>query len=262
MRVISNEASGTPSQWYSDCVLIENGILYVKSKWDYEVGKAFGTRIASIERTHQFRKLATSIVQGKSGWAYPRGRADAERCATWALAQPDILAAVPADEEEARIKRLAYRMLLRAGLRDMGLGANWAYADGIRYYPWPLHEDLLVFMREIMNVPPMHESFALRLNGEADTQGLLHAGGWVDATRLRLAVFNDDATARDFTLTVSRGALARHGWTGGCEGATFSVIDTAGELTSVQPRVQETGDGPRIETRLPAFSLLIVTAGD
>jgi hypothetical protein len=257
MRVISNEASGTPSQWYSDCVLIENGILYGKSKWDYEVGKAFGTQIASIERGHQFRKLATNIVQGRAGWAYPRGRADAERCATWALAQPDM----PADEE-ARIERLTFRMHMRAGLRNMGLGANWAYADDMRYYPWPLHEDLLAFMREIMNVPPLHESFALRLNGEADTQGLLHAGGWADATRLRLAVFNDDATDRDFTLTVSRDALARHGWTGGCEGATFSVIDTAGELTSVNPRVQETGDGLRTGTELPPFSLLIMTAGD
>ncbi len=255
MRVISNEASGTPSQWYSDCVLIENGILYGKSKWDYEVGKAFGTQIASIERTHQFRRLAENIVKGTAGWAYPAGRADAERCATWALAQPDMPA-----EEEARIKRLAYRMHLRAGLRNMGLGANWAYADGIRYYPWPLHEDLLAFMREIMNVPPMHESFALQLSGGSDTSALLHAGGWADAARLRLAIFNDDASDADFSLLVSREALAQHGWTGSCANATVHVADTAGEFVAVQTEITEAADGVTIRGSLPPFTLLVLSA--
>ncbi|MBT3290832.1 MAG: hypothetical protein HN380_26035 [Victivallales bacterium] len=256
MRVISNEASGTPSQWYSDCVLIENGILYGKSKWDYEVGKAFGTQIASIERAHQFRRLAANIVQGKAGWAYPAGRLDAERCADWALALPDMPA-----EEEARIRRLSFRMHMRAGLRNMGLGANWAYADDMRLYPWPLPKGLLAFMREIMNVPPMHESFSLRLAGGSDTAGQVHAGGWADATRLRLAVFNDSAAATDISLLVSRGALTRHGWRGSCANASVRLADTAGAFIASPCQIADGTNGITIRGSIPPFALLVVSEG-
>ena len=255
MRVIANEASGTPSQWYADCVLIENGILYGKSKWDYEVGKAFGTQVASIERTHQFLRLAKNIVTGTAGWAYPKGRVDAERCAAWALAQPDM-----PKEEGTRIKRLAYRMNLRAGLRNMGLGANWAYADDVRHFPWPLDENLVAFMSEIMNTVPLHESFALRLAGGSDTAGQAHAGGWADATRLRLAIFNDSASDADVSLLVSRDALTRHGWTGSGTNATVRLADTAGTFVAVEPQIVDGMNGITIRGCLPPFSLLVISA--
>ncbi|HUS80404.1 MAG TPA: hypothetical protein VM283_03990, partial [Armatimonadota bacterium] len=255
MRVIGNEASGSPSQWFADCILIENGILYGKSAWDYEVAKAFGTQIASIERGHLFRKLAELIVQGKAGWAFPTGRADAERFATWALAQPDM----PADEAE-RIERLTFRLHMRGGLRNLGLGAQWAYADGMRYYRWPLPEWLIAFMTELMSVPLVTDSYAVRVGGGSDSEDGVHAAAWADAGRLRVAVFNDNPEPREVKLALDRKALRAQGWAGAGEGAAGFTVDTAAALVETGPGVSADAQTIALTTNVPAFGLAIVTA--
>ena len=126
---------------------------------------------------------------------------------------------------------------------------------------WDFEKGLLAFMREIMNVPPMHESFALRLAGGSDTAGQVHAGAWADATRLRLAVFNDSAAATDISLLVSRGALTRHGWRGSCANASVRLADTAGAFIASPCQIADGTNGITIRGSIPPFALLVVSEG-
>lgn len=254
MRVIANEASGTPSQWFADCILIENGILYGKSVTDYEIAKAFGTQIASIERGHQFVQLAERMLAGDPGWAFPEGRADAERFAAWSMAQTPL----PADED-ARTKELAFRMNVRAGLRTMGLGAQWAYLPDAANGPRPVPEPLIEFMGRLMALPPLQDSFAVRLNGGADAEDGLYAGAWAGEDGLATALFNDTDSPRTFALTVAREALARNGWRGEGTWSGFAV-DSLATLGEVAPELAANDDGVTLTGEIAPFTLLVCEA--
>jgi len=254
MRVIANEASGTPSQWFADCILIENGILYGKSVTDYEIAKAFGTQIASIERGHQFVQLAERMLADDPGWAFPAGRADAERFATWSLAQTPL-----PEGEDARVKELAFRMNVRAGLRTMGLGAQWAYVPDARYGPRPVPARLVEFMGRLMGLPPLQESFTVRLNGGADADDGLYAGAWAGPDGLAVAVLNDMDAPRTFTLTVAAEALARNGWRGEPTWSGFTV-DSLAALSEVGPQVSTNDAGMTLTGEIAPFTLLVCEA--
>jgi len=255
MRVISNEASGTPSQWFADCILIENGILYGKSVWDYEVAKAFGTQIASIERGHLFIRAAERLLGGEGGWPSAHGLADAGRFAEWSMATT----ALPEDEE-TRVNELAFRLNMRAGLRTMGLGANWAYVTDARYGPRPVPEPLIEVMTQLMAIPPLHESFAVRLDGESDAEDGLYAGAWANGGSLRVAVFNDTPEARAFTLAIDADALARHGWSGEAGAWSGFTVDSLAELREVLPAASANAEGVNIAHELAPFTLLVCEA--
>ena len=257
MRVIANEAFGTPSQWFADCVLIENGILYGKSEWDYEIAKAFGTQVASIERAHLYKRFVDTAAQGKPGWPSAGGREYAMRYVRWALAQPDA----PADMK-ARSAWLWHRLHLRGGLYCLGLGANWAYADGMRAHRRGLAPALVTFMREIMNVPPVFTSFALRVNAGSDCDGPLHAGAWADPKRLRVAVFNDSGEARPLHLALSRPAFAQHGWERTDAPARAWLLDTAGAIRPAHASLAATREAMSLRALLPPFTLLFLSADD
>ncbi len=256
MRVIANEGGGSPSQCFADCVLIENGILYGKSVWDYEVSKGFGTQVASIERGHLFRRAAERILAGESGWPSAHGMADARRFAEWSMADRPL-----PDAEDAALEELTFRLHLRAGLRNMGLGANWAYVDGMRHYSTPMPDRLIDTMTELMAIPPLQQSFALRLSGGSDALDGLYAGGWADAQRVRLALFNDRGLQREAVLSVDREALGRHGWKGAPETVDCWMMDTSGELADWEATSERDGGALMLRAQVPPFSLVMIALG-
>ncbi len=252
MRVIANEASGTPSQWFADCILIENGILYGKSVWDYEVARAFGTQIASIERGHLFVRMAERLLSDESGWAFPLGRADARRFAQWSMATDPL-----PDDDAARLNELAFRLNMRAGLRALGLGAQWAYITDARYGPRPVPERLIDFMTQLMAVPPLHESFAVRLNGAADSDDGLYAGVWANAETVCVALFNDTARAREYALALDGAALARHGWRDRPATTDAFAVNSLASVHEVAPAVAWNGADVRLAGEVAPFTLLV-----
>lgn len=255
MRVISNEASGTPSQWFADCILIENGILYGKSVLDYEIAKAFGTQIASIERGHQYRRAAQRILAGESGWPFPESLADARRFAEWSMAARPL----PEEAEAAEIE-LAFRMNVRGGLRCLGLGAQWAYVPDARYGPRPVPAELLALMTRLMAIPPLQESFAVRVDGGGDAEGGVYAAAWADTDNMVLAVFNDSSQARSVEVTVEGEALVAREW--GSEGAAWRgiVVDSLAQLSEVAPRLVANRDGVYATMALEPFTLTVYRA--
>ena len=255
MRVIANEASGTPSQWFADCILIENGILYGKSVWDYEVAKAFGTQIASIERGHLFVQLAQRLLADEPGWAFPRGLADAQRFAGWSMATDPL-----PEDEAARVNELAFRMNVRAGLRTMGLGANWAYVTDARYGARPVPARLIDFMTQLMAVPPLHASFAVRLNGAADADDGLYAGAWASPETVCVALFNDTAQPRAYALTIDAAALARHGWQGAPATTQAFSVDSLAAVHEVAPDAAWNAEGVMLTGEVAPFTLLVCEA--
>jgi len=252
MRVISNEASGTPSQWFADCILIENGILYGKSVWDYEVAKAFGTQIASIERGHLFVRMAERLLSDEPGWAFALGLADAQRFAQWSMVADPL-----PEDEAARANELAFRMNVRAGLRTMGLGAQWAYVPDARYGPRPIPERLIEFMTQLMALPPLQESFAVRLNGGADADDGLYAGAWASADAVCAAVFNDTEQAHRYALTIDAEALARHGWQGAPATTQAFSVGSLAALREVAPDVAWNAEGVTLTGEVSPFTLVV-----
>lgn len=255
MRVISNEASGTPSQWFADCILIENGIISGKSVHDYEVAKAFGTQIASIERGSHFQRAAERILTGEERWPFPAGFADAQRYARWSMeAEP-----LPADEEAAT-RELGFRLNMRAGLRVLGLGAQWAYVPDARFGPRPVPQRLIELMTDLMALPPLQESFTVRLDGGGDSADGVYAAAWAQADDLVVAVFNDTSERRTVTLALDADALARRGWRP--EGAHWSglEVDSLATLTELAPGVMVGPQGPTGTLTLEPFTLRVYRA--
>jgi len=255
MRVISNEASGTPSQWFADCILIENGILYGKSVLDYEVAKAFGSQIASIERGHQFVRMSERILAGENAWPFPASFADAKRFADWSMAAT----ALPDDPDAAKTE-LAFRMNMRGGLRCLGLGAQWAYVPDARYGPRPVPEKLLALMTELMAIPPLQESFAVRIDGGSDAESGVYAAAWAQEGELVIAAFNDSGQARPVEVSVNRETLARRGWA--ADGAHWSglMVDTLAGLSEVEARIVANPETIAATMALEPFTLHIYRA--
>ncbi len=252
MRVIANEASGTPSQWFADCILIENGILYGKSVWDYEVAKAFGTQIASIERGHLFVRMAERLLSDEPSWAFPLGLADARRFAQWSMAAEPL-----PEDEAARVNELAFRMNVRAGLRTMGLGAQWAYVTDARYGPRPVPERLIDFMTQLMALPPLQGSFTVRLNGAADADDGLYAGAWASAESVCVAVFNDTERPRPYVLTIDVEALARHGGHGAPATTEAFSVDSLAGVHEDAPDAAWNADGVTLTGEVAPFTLVV-----
>ena len=259
MRVISNEASGTPTQFFSDSILIENGIVYGKSWYDYEVTKAFNTYCATIERPEFFVRLADGVLSGKPNWPWRGGAADAKRFIDHLTSTP-AFASIPADQ---RNREAAFRTNVRAGLRDLAMGSNWGYADMTQLaFGRKLPGELIQFMTEIPAIPTITRSYALRLNGKSDRDGDLYGAGWCDSKRLRLAVWNDSTNGSPFSLSLDGQTLSEHGWPSSApvERRTH-VLATDGTARRSEVEWRGTLEGLSIRASLPPFTLLILSAG-
>jgi hypothetical protein len=258
MRVIANESYGNPTQWFADGILLENGFLCGKSWWDYEVAKAFGSHLYTIERGHLCQLLAERILAGQYAWELPTAFADARRFAEWAIRQ-----GLPSEDQQ-KANELGARLLLRYGLRDLGLGSSWAYADHLRlYFTKPVPDPLVGFLTEIPTLPLITQSFGIRLNGKADREGDLFAGGWCGQQSLRLAVFNDTEEPRAIEVAVTQEVLRRHGWKSSGRPRTRAfLLDTTGRLAEAPVRAEPFTGGLRFRLpgNLPPFTLLACCA--
>lgn len=257
LRVITNEACGTPSGWFSDAVMLENGILYGKSVADYEVSKATDAQLFAIERPEMHIKAAEILLAGKSDWPFPSGLEDAKRFADWARYQGTAAQPPPARD-------LGRQLYLRAGLRNLGLGANWAYVDLLPLtFGVALPPALLDLVTQVSALPAVTRSFALKLNSApADREEGLYASAWATKGQLRVAVFNDTPRPRPVQLHLSAETLREHNWVTPLPRATgqATVVNTEGQATAAT--VKGVGESLQLEGSLPPFSLLIWSAGE
>ena len=75
MRAISNEAFGTPSQMFSDGILIEGGFAAGKTELDYEAAKALGTTVISYEYPAQYAARLHGLPTAEARYVQMRYRA-------------------------------------------------------------------------------------------------------------------------------------------------------------------------------------------
>ncbi|MBM3472670.1 MAG: hypothetical protein FJX75_05290 [Armatimonadetes bacterium] len=75
MRTISNEAFGTPSQMFSDGILIEGGFAVGKTELDYEAAKALGTTVISYEYPQQYAARLRGLPTQQARYVQMRYRA-------------------------------------------------------------------------------------------------------------------------------------------------------------------------------------------
>lgn len=76
MRTISNEAFGTPSQLFSDGILIEGGFAAGKTELDYEAAKALDTTVISYEYPHVYAARLKGLPTGSARYVQMRYRAE------------------------------------------------------------------------------------------------------------------------------------------------------------------------------------------
>ena len=198
--------------------------------------------------------MAERLLSDEPGWVSPLGRADAQRFAQWSMAADPL-----PENEDARVNELAFRMNVRAGLRTMGLGAQWAYVPDASYGPRPVPERLIEFMTQLMAVPPLQESFAVRLNAGADADDGLHAGAWAGPDGIAVALFNDTEAPREFTLTMAHEALARNGWRGEAAWSGF-IVDSLATLGEFTPQASTNDAGVTLKGDVAPFTLVICEA--
>ncbi len=74
-RTISNEAFGTPSQMFSDGILIEGGFAVGKTELDYEAAKALGTTVISYEYPQQYAARLKGLPTESARYVQMRYRA-------------------------------------------------------------------------------------------------------------------------------------------------------------------------------------------
>lgn len=254
--VIGAEAFGTPSQWFCDAVIIEDGIAGGKSVDDYEIARACGTHIFTGEHGSIFVDLARRLLQGPGGGGYGAGLADAKRYADWLRSRGDL----PGTKE--RVGELGARLLMRAGLRDLGLGSSWAFPEHLtRHFGKPLPSPLVEFMTALPALPTVTRSFALRVNGKPDRDGDLYAAAWCGRRSLRVAVFNDGAAERTAEVALRTDTLREHGWIRDPRARTTAfVVDTSTKVSEATPREQLRRLELSLLVSVPGFSLLAWSA--
>jgi len=75
MRTISNEAIGTPSQRFSDAILIEGGFASGKTELDYEAAQALGATVISFEYPAQYAARLAGLPTQSARYVQFRYRA-------------------------------------------------------------------------------------------------------------------------------------------------------------------------------------------
>lgn len=190
MKIAINDASGSPGQLLADVVLIENGFLGGKTGYDYETAKALRTNFIALERFNLFENVMRHLLEGKKTWLSPFAVSDAKHFLDYSLTAGRLS---PNDFDSC--KNAAH---LRAGLRNLALGAGWGYIEEC-----PNHQLVSDFAGEINGLPPLTDSFHVRIDGTSDKKGRIYAAAWADEGRLRIAVFNDETSPVSPTVEVS-----------------------------------------------------------
>ena len=244
MKTVSNESCG-PTQFYSDLVLLENGILGGKSVKDYEAVKALNTAAVVLERKNLFALAVGYYLDGTSCWLPAQGVAENGRYLAY------LLAAHP--ELSTNRPELARLCTLRMCLYDLALGASPGYLEEVK----PVPAALSTTAGKILGMPLVTDSFKVRLASGSDIDDQQAASVWIDANSCRVVIYNDKAVSTAVVLRLSYSALTNAGWTPAqVTGGTAMIVTPEGE-SSGSLTIQTGSDPVTFSITLPAFSGLI-----
>ena len=201
-KVISNE-SMNPTQFYSDAVMLENGFACGKTNYDFEVCKAFNTSIICAERFNIFDLAFDAAILNKKNWLssqFPKGLDENNRFLYFLISvKPEL------KNDKENTTRLCQ---VRASMRDLGLGASPGYLEEAL----PVDEEVVKFAGDVLGMPMVTESFAVRLPSGTDQDKNTFASVWAEKGKLRITVFNDSPLAIKTELRINAKALERLGF--------------------------------------------------
>lgn len=244
-KVVSNESSG-PTQFYSDLVLLENGLLGGKSKYDFEIAKGQNTAMVCLERWNLFRLAVQASLTGKKTWLAPQGIAINKRYLDYILSKRPEL--------KSDINATARFCQLRGCIYDLSLGASPGYLEEVK----PVPTALVKMSGESNGLPLITRSFMVRLPGGTDSENDLSASAWLNAKSCRVVLYNDKSTADKVVLRLAVAALTGAGWTAQeVSGGTAMIVDPEGEAQAKDLSITSDAADVIFTITLPPFSALI-----
>ena len=93
-------------------------------------------------------------------------------------------------------------------LWDQALGGAPGYLDWVDDVPPPMLEMAM----DCVALPLITESFVVRFPNDMDRMAPLFASCWLNENQARMAVSNDSAEPRQFTLRLKKDYFAARGW--------------------------------------------------
>ncbi|MBR2345927.1 MAG: hypothetical protein IKA71_09130 [Lentisphaeria bacterium] len=200
-KVATNECGGSPTIFYSDLVMLENGALGGRDEYNYEFIKAFGNAMVCIERSELFKgAVILNMTNGKSSWLSAKGLALNKKYLDHILKlQPEL---------RENQQELALRCQLRMNLLDQALGASPGYMEGLPRLP----EKMLTMAQDSVSIPLIVESFVVRLPNGKDRMNPLYASAWLNEKSARTVIYNDNTIPEKFTLRLQKKYFRKFNW--------------------------------------------------
>jgi hypothetical protein len=199
MKVVSNESSG-PTQFYSDMVLLENGLLGGKSRYDFEVAKGQNTTMVCLERWNLFRLAVKSNLTGRKTWLSAKGLKANKKYLDYLLKKrPELKSDII---EAARLCQL------RMCLYDLAFGASPGYMEEIK----PVPQALVKMAGDSNGLPLVTKSFMVKLPSGKDTYNDLASSVWASGKNFRAIIYNDSPNASETTLRLNKKYFEKLGW--------------------------------------------------
>ncbi len=245
-KVVSNESSG-PTQFYSDMVLLENGLLGGKSKYDFEISKGQNTTMVCLERWNLFRLAVKANLQGSKTWLSSAGIAANKRYLDYLLKKRPEL--------KSNINEAARLCQLRMSMYDLAFGASPGYLEEAK----PVPPALVKMSGEANGLPLVTKSFAVKLPGGSDTDTDMAASAWINGNKFRVVIFNDSPLARDTSLRLSRKLVAGKGWD--LQSLRKNTQFTVSPEKQIKQKVfslESTPDDLVFKGKLPAFAAVMI----
>lgn len=198
-KVVSNESAG-PTQFYSDMVLLENGLLGGKSKYDFEIAKGQNTSMVCLERWNLFRLAVKSNLTGCKTWLSPKGIAANKKYLDYLLKKNPNL--------KSNINEAARLCQLRMSLYDLAFGASPGYLEEAK----PIPSALIKFSGDANGIPLISKSLMVKLPSGSDIDKDMAASVWADTKKFRMVIYNDSPDGREITLRLDRKYFEKIGW--------------------------------------------------
>ncbi len=201
MKVVSNECGGGPELFCTDMALLENGALGGKNEYDFEVMKAFGNAMVVIERGSIFEEsVRLNLANHFDSWLNADGLLRNKEYLDYLLKK---------NPELKNDVKVAGRLCqLRMCLWDQALGGAPGYLDWVDDVPPPMLEMAM----DCVALPLITDSFVVRFPNDMDRMAPLFASFWLNENQARMAVSNDSAEVRQFTLRLKKDYFASRGW--------------------------------------------------
>ena len=246
MKVVSNESSG-PTQFYSDMVLLENGLLGGKSEYDFEVAKGQNTTIVCLERWNLFRAAVKFYLTDARTWLSPKGLNSNKKYLEYLFKKYPKL--------KLDINEAARYCQLRMCLYDLSLGASPGYMEETK----PVPAALVKMAGNANGLPLITKSFMIRLPNGKDTDKDLSTSVWADDKSFRAIIYNDSAESNKTTLRLNKKYFKRLGW-------NYKALQGNTQFT-IRPESQQQKKLFKLETKdeyiifsgkIPAFTAITI----